>query len=147
MSSREPSARKTSPIVADLPVGLEEAVLAHPGVVDELGQVVADRVGQDHDHALSPRASSCATCSAAHTAAPREPPTSKPSWRISWRAIRNESRSLRLDPAVDQRAVEHVGDEVVADALDLVALDLAGAGQDRALGVDADDLAVGQLAS
>ena len=86
------------------------------------------------------------TCIAAHTAEPDEPPTSRPSWRISWRAIRNESRSLRLDPAIDEPAIEHVGDEVVADALDLVALDLAGPGEDRALGIDADDLAARHLA-
>jgi hypothetical protein len=53
---------------------------------------------------------------------------------------------VALHPPIDQLGVEHVGDEVVTDALDLVALDLAGAGQNRALGVDADDLATGQLA-
>src|SRR6185369_12939273 len=50
------------------------------------------------------------------------------------------------DPLIDQPAVEHVGDEVVADALDLVRLDLARTGEDRALGIDADDLAARDLA-
>src|SRR4029453_12244620 len=36
--------------------------------------------------------------------------------------------------------------EVVADALDLVRLDLAGAREDRAFGIDADDLAARHLA-
>src|SRR5204862_7244983 len=49
-------------------------------------------------------------------------------------------------PAIDEPSIEHVGDEVVADALDLVRLDLAGSRKDRALGIDADDLAARNLA-
>ncbi|MEZ4340088.1 MAG: hypothetical protein R3B82_25995 [Sandaracinaceae bacterium] len=51
---------------------------------------------------------------------------------------------VALDPPVDEPAVEHVGDEVVADALDLRAVetDLAGAREDRALlRVDDDEAA------
>jgi uncharacterized protein (DUF362 family) len=48
--------------------------------------------------------------------------------------------SLDLVKHVDQVAVEDVGDEVVADALDLVGADRSRPGEDRALGVHADDL-------
>ncbi len=71
--------------------------------------------------------------------------TSMPSWRISRRAIRNDSRSSVLTHSSTRRDVEDVGDEVVADALDLVGADRAGAGEDRAHGVDADDLRVREL--
>jgi hypothetical protein len=54
---------------------------------------------------------------------------------------------LGLDPLVDELAPHHVGHEVVADALDLVGADevVLEARDDRALGVDADDAAVGDL--
>ena len=93
-----------------------------------------------------PSGMSLATCSAAHTAEPLEPPHEQALLTDELARDAEGVAVVRLDPAVDQLAVEDVGDEVVADALDLVALDLAGAGQDRALRVDADDLAARQLA-
>src|SRR4029079_5505079 len=130
---------------ADLPVALDEALLAHPAIVDELGHVVADRVGQDDDHALA-RGQVAADLERARHRGPRRAAAQEA--LLADQLARDHERVaiVGLDPAVDQAAVEHVGDEVVADALDLVAPDLARPGEDRALGVDADDLAARDLA-
>jgi hypothetical protein len=128
---------------ADLPVGLKEAVLTHPGVLHELGHVVADRVGQESDDPgaggevaddLHRRMDGGATGATAEEA-----------FLADELASGTEGVAVvALDPAVDEGAVEDVGDEVVADALDLVAADFTGASEDGALGVDADDEAAGE---
>ena len=66
--------------------GGEEAVVGHPLVVEDLGQVAAAAVGQQHDDHVV-RAGLAATRSAATTASPQEPPTSRPSSRASRRVI------------------------------------------------------------
>ena len=65
----------------------EEAVVGHPLVVEDLGQVAAAAVGQQHDDDASGPAAS-ATRSAAATAMPHEPPVSSASSRASRRVMR-----------------------------------------------------------
>ena len=143
MTSCRGMARTEIADAAHLPVRLQEAVLAHPRVIEELGHVVADRVGQHHHHPLA----------GLHRLAHLERGPHRRAARAAHQEALLPDQLARdpegvavvgLDPLVDQAAVEHVGDEVVADALDLVALDLAGAGQDRALGIDADDAHAGR---
>ncbi len=77
---------------------------------------------------------------------PPDPPVRIPSLRASRRVVRNASRSETDDQAVDGRAVEVRGPEVLADALDQVRMDVVlAAGVDRALGVGADHHYVGLL--
>ncbi len=109
---------------ADLPVALDEPLLAHPAVVGELGEVVADRVGQDHDDALARPEIAAHLHRRPHRGARR---AAAQEALLPDQLARGQERVaiVGLDPAVDQPAIEHVGDEVVADALDLVAADLA----------------------
>ena len=87
--------RSTSPTVAPLR-GRQEAVAGHPGVVEDLAEVAAPAVGQQHDdHGVAGLLgrSSAATRSAATVAIPHDPPTSSASSRASRRVIANESAS------------------------------------------------------
>eukprot|EP00760_Papus_ankaliazontas_P014959 PhM_4_TR161/c0_g1_i1/m.13822 len=118
-----------------------ELVVPHPLVVDELRHVVADPVGEDHDNALAlgePRRGLLDTSERGAAAAAAEE---------ALVAVKHASELegllvLTLDPLVDERAVEHVGDEVITDALDVVRAHfvVGGVGEDRADGVDSDDL-------
>ena len=137
-----PARRLGAQHVADRAVAgaLEEAVLGHPRVVEDLRQVArARRRGGSRRPSPPGRRCSRATSSAACTARPHEPPTSMPSVSASRRVVRNESRSETRHVAVDDRRVVGRRPEVLADALDEVGLDLV-VGVDRADRVGADDL-------
>ncbi len=89
--SRSPLAASTSSTVA--PRGPQEAVVGHPAVVVELGQVAPARVGhEDHDHVVGAELG-------ARSPAPPTPRCRSnhrpgcPSSRVTRRAVRNESRS------------------------------------------------------
>ena len=95
-------AAQQSPTVLGLPAALGEAVLAHPLVVDELGHVVADRVGQDRRRCACPGPCACATCSAAHTAGAAAAAAQQA--LLADQPARHQERLavLGLDPLVDQ---------------------------------------------
>ena len=121
---------------------IQEPVLPHPLVVVDLRQVRPPGVRDQHDHdrAIVELASDLqrGEDSRAGGAAgekplfPRQPPR------------RQQRVAIRYtDPAVDHRRVERTGIEVLADALDLVRVDVAGV--DRSIGVRADDDEAGLL--
>ena len=75
--------------------GPDEAVVRHPVVVVDLGQVAPAGVGkQDHDDVVG--AEVLAEFRAAHTAVPHDPPARMPSSLVIRLAVRNESRSLTM---------------------------------------------------
>ena len=84
-----------------------------------------------------------ATWSAAHTAAPDEMPTRMPSLRADVARGRDRVGELDVDDLVDDAPVEDGGDEVRADALDLVRTGRALRQQRRVGRLDGDDLGVG----
>ena len=128
----------------ELGVALEKAVLAHPGVGEDLGQVGAPAVGQDdHDHGRGvldlggdeERGVQRQTAGAAGQDAlgMSQPPG-------------GQERVAVGDghPAVDRRRVKRRRPEILADALDQVGADvLLAAGVDRPLGIGADDDEIG----
>ena len=73
---------------------VEEAVLRHPVVVEDLAQVGAPAVREDHVTSASGSSSSRATCDGRVRApVPQEPPARIPSVIASRRVMRKESRS------------------------------------------------------
>ena len=134
----------TSSTVGAGAVALEEAVLEHVVVVEELGQVGAAAVGDQGDDrrvrgrsARPPRAPRAPPC-------PPEPPTRMPSSRAIRRAVRNESRSDTVTYSSTSVGSNVSRPEVLADALDQVGVHRLRR-VDRALGVGADHEQVGLL--
>eukprot|EP00754_Rhynchopus_humris_P004778 Rhum_TRINITY_DN12402_c0_g1::Rhum_TRINITY_DN12402_c0_g1_i3::g.52149::m.52149 len=132
-----------------LRLALHEALGLHPVVIDELRQVVADAVGEQDDATLALLQPLGGDARAVHGAARRS--TDKQTLLLDQVTRVLQRRHVRgHHPLVDEAPVEHVRDEVVADALHLVervllALDELAVPQDRAGGVHADDDQVRQL--
>lgn len=98
-----------------------EAVLLHPSVVQELGHVVTNRIGQEDNAALARSQLLGCFDSSSHSSSGR---TSAKNTLLADHTAGHDKRSLvlALDPLVNQVALQSLGDEVVADTLDLVAL-------------------------
>mmetsp|Transcript_37917 Transcript_37917/g.118859 ORF Transcript_37917/g.118859 Transcript_37917/m.118859 type:complete len:480 (-) Transcript_37917:314-1753(-) len=126
---------------------VHEAVLEHPRVAEELGHVVAHRVRQDgHDALVRGQRLGELDCGGDGGAAAAAAEQAL----LADEAARHDEALVvvRLDPLVHDLAVQHLGDEVVAGALYLVALEAhlvverVRDGEDAALGVHRDDLDV-----
>lgn len=98
-----------------------EAVLLHPSVIQELGHVVTDRVGQEDNAALAWSQLLSSLDSGGHSSSGR---ASAKNTLLADHTAGHDERSLvlALDPLVNQVALQSLGDEVVTDTLDLVTL-------------------------
>ncbi len=74
--------------------GAQEAVVGHPLVVEDAGEVPASRIGNEDDDDVARLCLLPRPVRQRPTAVPPEPPMSKPSSRATRRAIRNEASSL-----------------------------------------------------
>ena len=112
-------------------------MLAHPVVVEHLREVRPSAVREDHEHRLVRRQLGGERQRGLHRhaagAADQDALGARDRARAEERVAVGD-----LDPAVDDRGVERLGPEVLADALDQVRVDIARV--DRALGIGADDL-------
>jgi hypothetical protein len=144
-TSRRGRLRRSSPTEFLLPRLLGEAVLAHPQRVQELRHVVAHGVREDDREALA-RADALRHLDRGPDRRSRRAAAQKAF--LADQLARGEEgfAVLGLHPFVDERRVAHLRNEVVADALDLVRADGAGAGDDRAHRIDSDDLDAGDVA-
>lgn len=125
----------------------QKVVRGQPVVVGELGEVAADAVGQHDDDGVA-LAEAQVLDGADHGRHRGAGAAADQQALLGDQPARELERLavLGLVPLVDDLAVEHIGDEVVADALDLVALvhvllvERLGQGEDAAVGVCGDDL-------
>lgn len=127
---------------------VSEAVLLHPSVVQELGHVVTDRVGQEDNAALARSQFLGGLDSSSHSSSRR---TSAKNTLLADHTAGHDERRLvlALDPLVNQVALQSLGDEVVADTLDLVTLsrgvERLGLSQDRSVGINTNNLMSGKI--
>lgn len=115
-----------------------EAVVLHPVVINELGDVRSHRVREDDNHSVVLGEVLGDLKSGSQSRARRS--THKQTLLLDESSRQQEGLSvLGLDPRVDHVSVQNVGHEVVTDTLDLVALvgvvERLGDGQNGALGV------------
>jgi len=122
---------------------VSESVGLHPAVVQELGHVVTDRVGQQ-DNATLARSELLGGPNGSGDSG-----TGGSSAKNTLLADQTASHDegllvLALDPAVNQGAVQSLGDEVITDTLNLVTLSRGvqrlGLSENGTMGIDTNNL-------
>ena len=123
-----------------------KVVLLEPLDAEELGHVVPDRVGEDHDAPLA-RAQLLGDLEGGPHGGARGATTEEALLANQPAGDLKGVLVVGLDPPVNEGALKHIGDEVVANALHLVGGDGAveglGLSEDGAVGVHTNNDAVG----